>query len=92
MRDFYVRELLGVDPHLLRYLDPERALDLGRAAVAELLGRTLRRVAAARVDCDGGLVVALRDLVPGAGWGSSTPWGGPRRRGSRCGGCWPPWP
>ena len=40
----------GTDPHLLRYLDPERALDLGRAVTAELFARTLRRVAPARLE------------------------------------------
>ncbi len=67
--DFYVHELFGIDPHLLRYLDPERALDLGRAAVAELFGRTLGEWRRPGSSCAGGLQVALRDLVPGAGWG-----------------------
>jgi beta-mannosidase len=69
VRDFYVHELFGVDPHLLRYVDPERALDLGRAAVAELFGRTLSEWRRPGSSCAGGLHVALRDLVPGAGWG-----------------------
>ncbi len=69
VRDFYVHELFGVDPHLLRYVDPERALDLGRAAVAELFGRTLSEWRRPGSPCAGGLHVALRDLVPGAGWG-----------------------
>jgi beta-mannosidase len=69
VRDFYVGELFGVDPHLLRYIDPERALDLGRAAVAELYGRTLSEWRRAGSTCRGGLIVAMRDLVPGAGWG-----------------------
>jgi len=69
VRDHYVHELLGIDPHLLRYLDPERALDLGRAVVAELLARTLGEWRRPGSTCAGGLIVALRDLVPGAGWG-----------------------
>jgi beta-mannosidase len=69
VRDFYVRELFGVDPHLLRYLDPERALDLGRAVVAELFSRTFSEWRRPGSRCAGGLGVALRDLVPGAGWG-----------------------
>jgi beta-mannosidase len=69
VRDFYVQELFGVDPHLVRYLDPERALDLGRAAVAELYGRTMSEWRRAGSSCAGALVMALRDLVPGAGWG-----------------------
>jgi beta-mannosidase len=69
VRDFYVHQLLGVDPHMLRYLDPERALDLGRGVVAELLGRVLAEWRRPGSPCDGGLVVGLRDLAPGAGWG-----------------------
>jgi beta-mannosidase len=69
VRDFYVQKLLGVDPHLLRYLDPERALDLGRAVSGELVGRTLGEWRRPGSTCAGGLTVALRDLVPGAGWG-----------------------
>jgi len=69
VRDFYVQELFGTDPHRLRYIDPERALDLGRAVVAELFGRTLSEWRHPRSPCAGGLLVALRDLTPGAGWG-----------------------
>jgi len=69
VRDFYVHELFGIDPHMLRYVDPERALDLGRAAVAELFSRTLSEWRRPGSPCAGGLHVALRDLVPGAGWG-----------------------
>jgi beta-mannosidase len=69
VRDFYVQQLFGIDPHLLRYIDPERALDMGRAAVAELFGRTLSEWRHPRSPCAGGLLVALRDLSPGAGWG-----------------------
>jgi beta-mannosidase len=69
VRDFYVKELFGVDPQLLRYLDPERALDLGRAVVAELFSRTFSEWRRPGSRCAGGLGVALRDLVPGAGWG-----------------------
>lgn len=69
VRDYYVKELFGTDPHLLRYLDPERALDMGRAATAELFSRTFSEWRRAGSACRGGLAVALRDLVPGAGWG-----------------------
>jgi beta-mannosidase len=69
VRDFYVHEVFGVDPHMLRYLDPERALDLGRAVVAELMARTFSEWRRAGSTCAGGLLVAFRDLVPGAGWG-----------------------
>lgn len=69
VRDHYVREVFGLDPLALRYADPERALDLGRAVVAELMSVAVagwRRSASA---CDGALVLMWRDLWPGAGWG-----------------------
>jgi len=68
-RDFYVGKLFEVDPSLVRYVDPDRALDLGRAAVAELMGQVMTEWRRPGSSCQGGLVVALRDLVPGAGWG-----------------------
>ena len=60
VRDYYVGQLLRSDPHLLRYLDPERALDLGRAVTAELFGRTFAEWRRPGSSCDGGLGVALR--------------------------------
>ena len=73
-------------PPLLRRTDPERALDLGRAAVAQRDGRGRGRVAPpdssrAPGSCWSGC--ATSGPAPGGGW--STPSGDPRRRGS-------PWP
>jgi len=69
VRDFYVRSLFGTDPLLARYTDPERALDLGRAANAELMSQVFAEWRTPSSPCAGGLVLALRDLRPGAGWG-----------------------
>lgn len=69
IRDFYAEKLFGLDPHLLRYLDPQRALDVGRATNADLMIRALSEWRRVGSDCWGALVVALRDLVPGPGWG-----------------------
>ena len=69
VRAFYVRELFGVDPLHERYTDPERALDLGRAANAELMSRVFTEWRRPGSSSAGGLVLALRDLRPGAGWG-----------------------
>jgi beta-mannosidase len=69
VRDHYVRTLFGVDPLAERYEDPEHALDLGRAAVVELMTAAMagwRRPGSA---CAGALVLAWQDLWPGAGWG-----------------------
>jgi beta-mannosidase len=65
----YVRELFGVDPLAVRYSDPERALDLARAAVCELMSATMSEWRRRASSCDGALVLSLQDLWPGAGWG-----------------------
>ena len=69
VRDFYVREVFGVDPMLVRYEDPERALDLGRAAVTHAMSEVMTQWRRPGSGCDGAILIALRDLVPGAGWG-----------------------
>jgi beta-mannosidase len=69
VRDHYVQELFGVDPLHERYEDPEHALDLGRAANAELMQHVFTEWRRADSPCAGGLVLALCDLRPGAGWG-----------------------
>jgi beta-mannosidase len=69
VRDFYVRMLFGVDPLHQRYVDPERALDLGRAANAELMAQVFTEWRQVHSSCAGALVLALRDLRVGAGWG-----------------------
>lgn len=69
IRDHYAAQLFGLDPHMLRYLDPDRALDVGRATNAELVRRVMSEWRRTDSTCAGALLVALRDLVPGAGWG-----------------------
>ena len=69
VRDWYVRSLFGVDPVQIRYSDPERALDLGRAAVVEAMVSVLGEWRRIGSRCDGAIVLAWRDLWPGAGWG-----------------------
>jgi beta-mannosidase len=69
MQSFYVRELYGVDPFALRYRDAERALDLARATVATLFEIVLSEWRRPGSTCRGAIVLALRDLRPGAGWG-----------------------
>jgi beta-mannosidase len=67
--DHYVRELFGADPDALRQDDPDRYLDLGRAAVGELIEATFGEWRRVGSSCAGGLVWWLRDLRAGAGWG-----------------------
>jgi beta-mannosidase len=69
VRDHYVRLLFDVDPMLLRYQDPERALLLARVASGEIMQRTLLEWRRADSSCRGSLIWFLRDLWPGAGWG-----------------------
>jgi beta-mannosidase len=66
---FYARELFGIDPLMVRYLDPERMLELRRATNAELVSRVFTEWRRPGSPCDGGLIVALGDFVPGPGWG-----------------------
>ncbi|MDQ1709038.1 MAG: beta-mannosidase, partial [Frankiaceae bacterium] len=67
--DHYVREFFGVEPARLRRSDPDRALDLGRAAAATLVHDTFAEWRRPASTCAGAIVLSLRDLVPGAGWG-----------------------
>jgi beta-mannosidase len=69
VRDHYVRVLFGEDPALLRRHDPERALDLGRAAVAHVMAEAMAEWRRPGSPCAGLLLVGLRDLRLGAGWG-----------------------
>jgi beta-mannosidase len=67
--DHYVRTLLGADPAAVRWTEPELASDLARAAVVECVTSTLAAWRSPATVCAGGLLLAARDLAPGAGWG-----------------------
>ncbi|NMM83573.1 glycosyl hydrolase [Rhodococcus sp. SRB_17] len=69
VRDHYVKTLFGEDPSEVRWSDPERYLDLGRAAICEAFGAVLGHWRRADSGCDGALTLALMDLEPGPGWG-----------------------
>ncbi|WP_315771485.1 glycosyl hydrolase 2 galactose-binding domain-containing protein [Rhodococcoides kroppenstedtii] len=69
VRDHYVRTVFGVEPSLVRRDDPERYLDYGRAAVCEATSAVLGHWRRPDSECGGALVLTLRDLMPGAGWG-----------------------
>ena len=69
VRDHYVRLLLGEDPAMVRRTDPERALDLGRAAVTSVMAEAVAEWRRPTSACAGLLLVGLRDLRVGAGWG-----------------------
>lgn len=70
VRDHYVAGLFGADPRAERYVDAERALELGRAANAELMAAVFTEWRRPGSASGGGLVLSLADLRPaGAGWG-----------------------
>src|SRR6185369_5545532 len=78
-RDHYLRELFGVDPGELRRFDHERYLELSRAVSGEAMAAVFGEWRRAGSPCGGGLVLWLRDLVPGAGWGLVDAAGEPKR-------------
>ncbi len=78
VRDHYVQALFGVDPAVLRRTDPERALDLGRATVCEVMAQAAAEWRRPGSPCDGFLGLALRDLRAGAGWGQLDALGRPK--------------
>lgn len=69
VRDHYVQRLFGVDPVAVRYADHDRYLDLGRAAVGEVMAATFGEWRRQGSTCRGGIVWFLRDFWAGSGWG-----------------------
>ncbi len=69
VRDHYLGLLYRVDPAGLRAESPDLYLDLGRVVTGEVMEATFAEWRRARSPTRGGLVLALQDLGPGAGWG-----------------------
>jgi beta-mannosidase len=69
VRDHYLQLLLGIDPGELRRYDHERYLELSRAVSGEAMAAVFGEWRRAGSPCGGGLVLWMRDLAPGAGWG-----------------------
>jgi beta-mannosidase len=76
--DYYVRSLFGVDPGELRYANPDRYLDLSRAAVCTAMEAAYAEWRSARSSTGGALVWFLKDFWPGAGWGVIDAYGLPK--------------
>jgi beta-mannosidase len=69
VRDHYLELLFGVQPAELRRVDHERYLELSRVLTGEVMAEVFGEWRRAGSPCSGGLVLWLRDIVPGAGWG-----------------------
>jgi beta-mannosidase len=69
VRDHYLKVVFGLQAVELRSVDPERYLELSRAVSGEVMAEVFGEWRRAGSPCQGGLVLWLKDLVPGAGWG-----------------------
>ena len=69
LRDYYFAVLFGIDPGTLRRGHPDRYLELSRAVTGEVMVHVYGEWRRAGSPCGGGLILWLRDLVAGAGWG-----------------------
>jgi beta-mannosidase len=69
VRDHYVQLLCGAEPARLRHADHDRYLALGRLAVAHAMEASFGEWRRPGSSCGGALLLFLRDLWAGAGWG-----------------------
>ncbi len=69
VRDHYLALLFELDPGELRRVDHARYLELSRAVSGEVMAEVFGEWRRAGSPSGGGLVLWLRDLVAGAGWG-----------------------
>jgi beta-mannosidase len=78
VRDHYLRELFAVDPAALRETDAGRYLELSRVVSGEVMAATIGEWRRSASPCHGALVLMLRDVRPGAGWGVLDDGGAPK--------------
>jgi beta-mannosidase len=69
VRDHYLEALFAVEAAELRLADPERYLELSRAVTGEVMAEVFGEWRRAASPCGGAIVLWLRDLRPGSGWG-----------------------
>jgi len=69
VRDHYLGDLYGVDPEELRQSDFRRYLALSRVVTGEVMEATFAEWRRPGSTCNGALVFAFQDVMPGPGWG-----------------------
>ena len=69
VRDHYLQSLFALDPQKLRHAEHERYLALSRLVTGELMAAAFAEWRRPGSGCGGALVLFLRDLWAGAGWG-----------------------
>ncbi|MDE2418788.1 MAG: glycoside hydrolase family 2 protein [Burkholderiales bacterium] len=69
VRDHYLAVFFGTDPLKLRYSDHRRYLTLSRMATGEAMAVAFSEWRRPGSSCHGAMVLYLRDLWAGAGWG-----------------------
>ena len=78
VRDHYLNALFGADPQKLRYADHGRYLALSRVATGEVMAAAFAEWRRPASRCGGAMVLCLRDLWAGAGWGVLDDSGSPK--------------
>ncbi|MBK5305576.1 MAG: hypothetical protein JJD92_02695 [Frankiaceae bacterium] len=69
VRDHYTELLYGIDVAVLRRQEVDRYLAVSRLTSSELLAEVFGEWRRDASPCGGGIILWLRDLRPGAGWG-----------------------
>jgi beta-mannosidase len=69
VRDHYLGLVFNIDPVKLRYSDHERYLTLSRMATGEVMAASFAEWRRPGSSCHGAMILMLRDLWAGAGWG-----------------------
>ncbi len=68
-RDFYFVRVFGLDPTAVRRTDHARYLELSRATSGEVMAEVMGEWRRDASPCRGALMLWLKDMVPGAGFG-----------------------
>jgi beta-mannosidase len=69
LRDDYLKLVFGVDPNGIRRYDHDRYLEVSRAVTGEVMAHVFGEWRRAGSPSGGGMILWLRDLVAGAGYG-----------------------